>query len=134
MPKLPGKGDGKGAKGGKDDDGKGDKDFFDIDDRICHSIAAEISRAIAVFQRVTIMHRENLPRLYHEGSGMACWQGPHWLPHRLADRARLVRKDIVCFPDVEERHADFKVRNISRSRNMWDRSNELQSVTFSFPW
>ena len=125
------------------DGGYFDKDLFDplrgalwtdIDDCICHSIAAEISRAIAVFQRVTIMHRENLPRLYHEGSGMACWQGPHWLPHRLADRARLVRKDIVCFPDVEERHADFKVRNVSRSRNMSDRSNELQSVTFSFPW
>ena len=106
----------------------------DIDECICHAIAAELSRAVAVFQRVTIMHRENVPGLCKEGTGMASWQGRHWVSHCLADCARLVRNDIVCFPDVEERHADFKVRNVSRSRNMSDRSKELQSVTFSFPW
>ena len=120
-------------------DGYFEKDAFDslegslsndIDECICHAIAAEISRAVAVFQRVTIMHRDSLPGLYWKRTGMASWQGRHWIPDRLVEAARLWRRDIVRFQDTQPRHAAFKVRYESRSRS----SNELQSVTFSFPW
>lgn len=104
----------------------------DIDECICHSIAAAISRAVAVFQRVTIMHRGKLPGFYNNGT--TSWQGHHWLPDRLAHCARSSRNDMVFFPEEQERHAEFIIRTESRSRSSSDRSNELQSVTFSFPW
>ena len=78
-----------------------------------------ISTAVAVFQRVTVMHRSLLPSWYQ-------WQGSCWPPHTLAHNSSgntsidLQQAWTSCQP--------FVIKNIKKA------GAQLLSITFSLPW
>ena len=78
-----------------------------------------ISTAVAVFQRVTVMHRRILPSWYQ-------WQGSVWPPHTLAHNS--CGNTSVDLQRSWRSYQPFVIKNIKKA------GAQLLSITFSLPW
>ena len=79
-----------------------------------------ISFGVAVFKRITIMHRSELPSSY-------AWQQSVWPPHTLAHSSR-GDSTSVDLQKPWKSDQPFVIKNIKKE------GSQLKSITFSLPW
>ena len=96
---------------------------------LLYAIVSILSYAVAVFERVTFVHRNKLPSLYWKDGGMGEWQTGAWFPDQLAKSARDCREDTVDLSDIRKnRWVEFAVKNKEVV------ANQLHLVVFSYDW
>ena len=87
---------------------------------LVQNLVIAISHGVAVFERITIMHRSELPSSY-------AWQQSVWPPHTLAHSSR-GDSTSVDLQKPWKSDQPFVIKNIKKE------GSQLKSITFSYPW